>query len=45
MSLEEYKFICWLNGEVPDAKIIRDLLRKKHKRDEVGSNDENKQEI
>lgn len=31
MSPEEYKFICWLNGEVPDAKVLRDLFRKKRK--------------
>ena len=31
MTVDEYRFLCWLQGEVPSAKIIRDLLRKKIK--------------
>ncbi len=28
---DEYKFICWLAGKVPSAKVIRDLLREERK--------------
>ena len=28
-GIDSYKFICWLNGVVPSARVIRDLLRKK----------------
>jgi len=28
---DEYRFICWLAGKVPSAKVIRDLLREERK--------------
>jgi len=27
IKVDEYKFICWLGGQVPDGKVIRDLFR------------------
>ena len=31
MNPDLYKFICWLNGEVPKARVLRDLFRAKPK--------------
>ena len=27
MNIDEYRFMCWLKGQRPDAKVVRNLLR------------------
>jgi len=27
IRVDEYKFMCWLAGEVPSGRVIRDLFR------------------
>jgi len=27
-AVDTYKLLCWLAGEIPSAKVIRDMLRK-----------------
>lgn len=31
MTAHEYKIYCWIQGKVPDAKIIRNLLRQERR--------------
>jgi len=31
VEIDEYRFMCWLAGKVPSAKVIRDLLREERK--------------